>query len=86
MISDPTGSKKKYYKKRELDFYKGRNYIPGDAKTFKDAPKVMSAEELASMFHIPGKTVITPGLARVEAIRRNAPTNLPTGAPTNLWQ
>ncbi len=86
MISDPTGSRKKYYKKRELDFYKGRNWIDGDAKTHKDAPKVMSAEELASMYHIPGKSVVTPALARVEAIRRNAPSNLPTGTPTNLWQ
>jgi hypothetical protein len=86
MISDPTGTRKKYYKKRELDFYKGRNWIDGDAKSHKDAPKVMSAEELASMYHIPGKSVVTPGLARVEAIRRNAPTNLPTGTTSNLWQ
>jgi hypothetical protein len=86
MISDPTGSKKKYYKKRELDFYKGRNWVDGDAKKHGDAPKVMSAEELASMYHIPGKSVITPSLARVEALRRNAPSNLPTGTPTNLWQ
>lgn len=86
MISDPSGQKKKYYKKRELDFYKGRNWIDGDAKKHGDAPKVMSAEELASIYHIPGKSVITPALSRVEAIRRNAPSNLPTGAPTNLWQ
>jgi hypothetical protein len=39
----------------------------------------MSVEELASMYHIPGKTIVTPSLARVESIRRNAPANLPTG-------
>jgi hypothetical protein len=86
MISDPTGAKKKFYKKRELDFYKGRNWLDGDAKNHSDAPKVMSVEELASMFHIPGTSVITPSLARVDATRRNAPINLPTGDPSKLWQ
>lgn len=83
-ISDPSGTKKKYYKKRELDFYKGRNYLPGDVKKFGDKPKVMSVEELASIYHIPGKSVVTPNLARVESIRRNAPANLPVGIPTAL--
>ncbi len=86
MISDPSGTRKKYYKRREMDYYKGRNWVDGDAKTHADAPKVMSVEELASIYHIPGKAVLTPSLSRVEAIRRNAPTNLPTGAPTTLWQ
>lgn len=84
-ISDPTGKKKKNWKKRELDLYKGRNFFPADVKKFKDNPKVMSVEELASMYHIPGKSVVTPGLTRVESIRRNAPANLPTGTPTDMW-
>jgi hypothetical protein len=84
-ISDPTGKKKKNWKKRELDLYKGRNFFPAEVKKFKDNPKVMSVEELASMYHIPGKSVVTPGLTRVESIRRNAPANLPTGTPTNMW-
>lgn len=78
-ISDPSGSKKKFYKKRELDYYKMRTYTEGDVKNFADSPKVMSVEEIASMFHIPGKTIITPNVARVESIRRNAPPNLPIG-------
>ncbi|HEY0964622.1 MAG TPA: hypothetical protein VGE31_02410 [Candidatus Paceibacterota bacterium] len=84
-ISDPSGNRKKFYKKRELDLYKGRNWITSDVKTKGDAPKVMSVEELASMYHIPGKSIVTPALSRVEAVRRNAPSNLPTGTPTNLW-
>lgn len=83
-ITDPSGTRKKYYKKRELDFYKGRNYLPGDVKKFGDKPKVMSVEELATIYHIPGTSVITPNLARVESIRRNAPANLPIGIPTGL--
>lgn len=83
-ITDPSGSKKRFYKRRELDYYKGRNWIDGDAKKHGDAPKVMSVEELASMYHIPGKTIVTPSLVRVESIRRNAPSNLPTGE-ANSW-
>ena len=78
-IQDPSGAKKKFYKKRELDYYKGRNYLEGDAKNKGDSPKVMSVEELASIYHVPGKSVVTPNLARVESIRRNAPPNLPIG-------
>ena len=84
-FTDPSGSKKRYYKRRELDFYKGRNYLPGDVKKFGDAPKVMSSEELASMYHIPGKSIVTPSLSRVESVRRNAPTNLPTGSLPTSW-
>ena len=84
-ISDPTGTKKKNWKKRELDLYKGRNFYPADVKKYKDNPKVMSVEELASMYHIPGKSVVTPGLMRVESIRRNAPANLPIGTPNDMW-
>lgn len=84
-LSDPSGSRKKHYKKRELDFYKGRNFIPGDVKHFSDNPKVMSTEELATIYHIPGKSIVTPAVARVESIRRNAPPNLPIGDPTNPW-
>lgn len=84
-ISDPGGTKKKKWKKRELDLYKGRNFFPADVKKYKDNPKVMSVEELASMYHIPGKSVVTPGVMRVESIRRNAPANLPTGLPTDMW-
>jgi hypothetical protein len=85
-FSDRKGIRKKYYKKRELDYYKGRNWIDGDYKSHVDAPKVMSVEELASIYHIPGKSIITPGLSRVESIRRNAPGNLPTGIPTGVWK
>ena len=84
-ISDPSGKRKKFYKKRELDLYKGRNYIISEVKNRGDAPKVMSVEELASIYHIPGSSVVTPSLARVEAVRKNAPPNLPIGNPTNLW-
>jgi len=84
-FTDPSGHKKKHFKQRELDFYKGRNYLTSEVKNLSDSPKVMSSEELASMFHIPGKSIITPALSRVESVRRNAPNNLPTGDLPASW-
>ncbi len=80
-ISDPSGKRKRFHKTREMDFYKGRNYLPGDVKNFNDKPKVMSVEELATFFHIPGKAIVTPAVTRVESLRKDAPANLPVGVP-----
>lgn len=83
-LSDPTGSRKLNYKKNELEDYKNRYYYRADAKKGSDKPKVMSVEEIATMYHIPGKVVITPALTRVESVKREAPANLPIGTPTHL--
>lgn len=66
-------------KKRELEEYKKRYYYRSDAKSFADTPKIMSVEELATIFHIPGTSVVTPTLTRVESTRKEAPANLPIG-------
>ena len=76
-LSDISGNRKWSYKKRELEFYKARFYLPSDKKRFKDKPKVMSVEELATIYHIPGSSVVTPNLARVESTKKEAPANLP---------
>jgi hypothetical protein len=78
-FQDFTGSRKIRAKRNELDLYKSRYYMPGDKKTFFDKEKLMSVEELATMFHIPGSSVITPNLGRVETTRKEAPSNLPIG-------
>ena len=44
----------------------------------KDTPKVMTTEELATMFHLPGKVAVTPTLGRIPSTRGEAPPNLPT--------
>jgi len=76
IFSDPKGTKKVKMKKKELEAYKLRQYIPdGDA----DKPKVMTVEELATMWHLPGSTVVTPGVDRITSTRSEAPVNLPTG-------
>lgn len=75
-FSDPKGTKKVKMKKAELEAYKLRGYSPdGDA----DKPKVMTVEELATMWHLPGKAVVTPGVDRITSTRSEAPSNLPIG-------
>lgn len=83
-LSDRSGKRKKYLKKMELAFHKSRYYYHRDRKGKSDAAKVMSVEELATMFHIPGSTVLTPSLARITSARKEAPSNLPTGLSTPI--
>ncbi len=78
MLSDWSGKKKIKMKKDELEAYKLRAYSPAGEN---DKPKVMSVEELATIWHIPGSSVSTPGLGRIVSTRREAPPNLPVGLP-----
>jgi len=78
-FQDFTGARKVRAKKNELESYKARYYTEGDKKTKVDSEKIMSVEELATIYHIPGTSVITPGLSRVENTRQSAPSNLPIG-------
>ncbi len=82
---DPHGHHASAYKKAELDEYKRRDYTARshshDSVTHKliDAPKVMTTEELATIFHLPGRVATTPSLARIPSKRAEAPSNLPIG-------
>lgn len=76
-FSDRSGVKKLNLKKKELEAYKARTYSAGDKKNKVDDTKVMSVEELATIYHIPGTSVVTPNLSRVESTRKEAPANLP---------
>ncbi|MCA9357929.1 hypothetical protein KC902_01570 [Candidatus Kaiserbacteria bacterium] len=78
-FQDFTGSRKIALKQRELELYKHRSYYDGDQKNHIDRERVMSTEEIATMYHIPGTSIVTPGLSRVENARREAPSNLPIG-------
>ena len=73
---DPSGRKKEALKKQELDEYKRRTYTNHNKN---DKTKVMTTEELATMFHIPGKVASTPTLARIPSKRAEPPSNLPIG-------
>lgn len=75
-LSDPFSKKIPALKHHELKEYKQRQLHP---KTGGMHPKIMSAEELATIFHLPGSVAMTPTLNRVTSTRAEAPSNLPTG-------
>ncbi len=60
-------------KKQELKSYKLR----GGADDHDEEDTVFTTEELATLWHIPGSTVTTQTLGRIESTRREAPSNLP---------
>lgn len=78
-LSDRSGRRKNAWKKSELYDYKNRYYYTRDRKNWLDKEKVMSVEEIATMYHIPGSSVLTPSLPRIMSTRKEAPANLPTG-------
>ncbi len=63
-------------KRQEVKEYRLRKYFP---KGSADDYKIFTAEELATMFHLPGKVALTPTLERIPSTRAEAPPNLPTG-------
>lgn len=73
---DPKGKRAKHLKKEELNEYKRRTYTHHNEN---DDTKVMTTEELATVFHIPGKVVTTPTLSRIPSKRSEPPSNLPVG-------
>lgn len=78
---DPHGHKRSHMKHQELDEYKRRAYTDQNphGSNNGDKPKVMTTEELATIFHIPGKVALTPSLGRIPSKRAEAPPNLPIG-------
>ncbi len=74
---DPRDSRKKALKKQELDEYKRRAYTSHNKLDHK---KVLTTEELATIFHVPGKVVISPALSRIQSKRGEPPANLPVGS------
>jgi hypothetical protein len=72
------GVKKKIlaWKTQEHKEYKSRLYFN---KSGADSMKIFTAEELATVWHLPGKVAVTPALGRIESARAEAPSNLPTG-------
>jgi len=76
-ISDPFGKRIPALKRQELKEYKMRVMYP---KTASSPFAIMSAEEMATIFHLPGRVALTPTLNRVPSTRGEAPSNLPTGA------
>jgi len=64
------------WKKQEHKEYKTRIFYN---KNGGGAMKIFTAEELATMFHLPGKVALTTTLDRIGSTRSEAPSNLPVG-------
>lgn len=79
---DWSGKRKIARKKEELHQYKARHFHPFDMISGADVMKIFTVEELATMFHIPGSSVFTPGVARIPSTRKEPPPNLPIGLPS----
>jgi hypothetical protein len=61
-------------KNKILDAYKRRSlfYPP-----YKDKYFILTTEELATIYHFPGKAIATPTLGRIESKKAEPPSNLP---------
>lgn len=66
--------RKDYMKKKLLAAYKVRSFFH---PPYKKKHFVLSSEELATIFHLPGKVAETPSLNRVVSRKAEAPANLP---------
>jgi hypothetical protein len=62
-----------------LEEYKLRRYFfsPYMGKKFYSKPFVLNAEELATLYHLPGEVAATPTLERIPSVKSEAPPNLP---------
>ncbi len=71
---DFKGIRKRWLKKKFYDGYVTRQYFYPPNKDFHMA---LNTEELASIWHFPGKVAHTPTLQRMPSRRAEAPANLP---------
>lgn len=72
---------KKLIKKKEhiIKSYKKRGFFkPSYSSDSAAKPFVMNAEELATIYHFPGKVAKTPTFTRINSKKADAPANLPT--------
>lgn len=69
--------RKKYLQRTHLDAYKRRSFFNQPYKHHKGKPYVLTTEELATLFHLPGAAATTPNLARAPSKKAEAPANLP---------
>lgn len=60
-----------------VESYKRRSFFNGPYKNFYGKPYVLTTEELATIFHFPGKVATTPTLSRAPSKKAEAPANLP---------
>lgn len=71
---DLTGRKLALKKARMFDAFRRRGYF---YPPYVKKQMVLTTEELATIYHFPGKMAATPSLPKIESKRSEPPTNLP---------
>ena len=74
-LAELTGRHKQHEHEKLVEFYRRRSYFHDP---YVGPWMILSAEELATLFHIPSSTVETPTLPRIQSATSGAPANLPT--------
>lgn len=74
---DFRGIRKRKGQRSLLDAYKRRSFFNVPYKHLHGKPYILTAEELATIFHFPGAAVTTPTLTRIPSKKASAPPNLP---------
>jgi hypothetical protein len=72
---DRHGHHKQHEHEKIVDFYRRRAYFHDP---YVGPWMILSAEELATIFHVPTASVETPSLPRIQSSTAGAPANLPT--------
>lgn len=75
--NDPFGRRGKEIENEVFEAYKARDYFWRDFRRKERKKMVMNSEELATIFHFPGRVATTPSLQRVQSIKSDPPANLP---------
>lgn len=69
-------NRKYFYGSPSFDFFKLGSYFTHPAKEGKK-PFILNTEELATIFHLPGRVSETPTFTRIESKKAEPPVNLP---------
>lgn len=75
---DFNGVRKREKQRTHVDAYKRRSFFNPPYKHLYGKPYILTTEELATLFHIPGSMATTPTLSRTPSKKAEAPANLPT--------
>ncbi|KKW10858.1 MAG: hypothetical protein UY50_C0025G0030 [Parcubacteria group bacterium GW2011_GWA2_49_9] len=65
------------YARYLIDAYRRRSFFYAPFRNWKSKPFILTCEELATIFHIPGQVVTTPTFERIPSKKVEPPANLP---------
>jgi hypothetical protein len=74
---DPFNRRLEGIKRRLFDAYRRRSFFYLPYRHYKGKPFILTAEELATIFHFPGGVAATPTLDRTPSRKAEPPSNLP---------